>query len=70
MTSREPETPTERIIAMYDAGCSLRQIGQDIGRTKQAVRDRLRRAGKTLRPRGRAKPTTPAPADYTIVAGR
>jgi len=51
----QPATPTSDIIAMYEAGFSLRKIAHYTGRTHQAIAQRLRLAGITLRPRGQAK---------------
>jgi IS30 family transposase len=40
------------VIAMYEAGFTLRHIAAAIGRRHQTVHGILRRAGITLRPRG------------------
>ncbi len=49
------QTSTAELIALYQAGYSLRQIAQRVNRTHQAVYQRLRLAGVAFRSRGQSK---------------
>jgi hypothetical protein len=48
----QPKSFADKISAAYEAGCTIRDIAGDEGRSYAAIRDLLLRNGVTLRGRG------------------